>query len=74
MTRREFGRLGEPLLRVASVLPFAKAGLADGISGMPARAETEWDTPVVADCSCGDTGAVGGGTISTRRDPISSQA
>jgi hypothetical protein len=30
VTRCEFGRLGEPLLRgVASVLPFAKAGPAD---------------------------------------------
>ena len=29
VTRREFGRLGEPLLQLASVLPFAKAGPAD---------------------------------------------
>ena len=38
---------------------------------MAARAETEWDSPVDADCSCGDAAGVGGEAISVR-DPVSS--
>jgi hypothetical protein len=62
VTRREFGRLGEPLLRAASILPVAKAGPADDerpgesatgleaeeISRMAAGVETECDSPWMA--------------------------